>query len=201
MAKFKFLVLVISIFFVIQSCSLPHYMMENKAQTTGLDFTKGKWLINDIDCPGNVYQQLFQESTKDFGLFLADRLYPVYNVKGIILPQKIKFNPSKNDIKEMKKGCVGFDYFINIRAGKLKEEIGSIDLTPHHLNTSKTNQSEVFIEIYDLNLSEIIYSQKVIGTSSAVKDNQDVHFSRASSGLIMGAYRKLINDISSKSIK
>ena len=176
-------------------------MMENKAQTIGVDFTKGKWLINDIDCPGKVYQQLTEESTKDFSVFLSDRLFQVYKVKGLILPQKIKFNPSKNEIKEMKKGCADFDFFINIRAGKLKEEIGSIDLTPHKLNISKSNQSEVLIEIYDFNLAEIIYSQKVIGETTQVKDNQDVHFSKASNSLIMGAYRRLIKDIESKSIK
>jgi hypothetical protein len=184
------------------SCSFPHYIIENSAQTTGLDFTQGKWLINDIDCPGNVYKELTDMSSKDFGNYLQQRLYPVYNVKGIILPQKIDFNPSKTTLKEMKKGCVGFDYFINIRAGKLKEDIGGFDLAPHRtINKSRSNESEVLIEVYDLNLLEIIYSQKVIGTTTISNDNQDVHFSKTSRSLILGAYNKIIQDIDKKSIK
>ncbi|MBC7524339.1 MAG: hypothetical protein H7239_07870 [Flavobacterium sp.] len=187
---------------LIQSCSFPHYIIQNRAQTTGLDFTRGKWLINDIDCPGNVYKELTLMSYKDFGNYLQDRLFRLYDVKGIILPPKIDFNPSKKFLKEIKKGCIGFDYFINIRAGKLKEDIGGIDLTPHNnSNKTRTNESEVLIEVYDLNLTEIIYSQKVIGTTTIANDNQDVHFSKTSRSLLLGAYNKIINDIDKRSIK
>jgi hypothetical protein len=184
-------IILFCVFFLVISCSVPNYMFENKAQTIGVDFTKGKWLINDIDSPGIVYKQLTDESLKTFGLYLNDRLYPVYSVKGIILPKKINFNPSKNEIHEMKKGCVDFDYFINIRAGKLKEEIGSLYLNSRNSNKTKSNQSEVVIEIYDLNHSEIIYSQKIIGTINTIKDNQDIHFSKATYGLIMGCYKSI----------
>ncbi len=184
------------------SCSFPHYMIENKAQTTGLDFTKGKWLINDIDCPSNVYKEFTEMSSKDFRNYLQDRLYPLYEVKGIILPQKIDFNPSKKTLKDMKKGCNDFDYFINIKARKLKEDIAGLDLTPHRTNNRQgANESEVLIEVYNLNLSEIIYSQKVIGITTTVNDNQDVHLSKNSRSLLFGAYNKIMRDIDKKSIK
>lgn len=199
----KTCVIFILSFIVFQSCSFPHYIMENKVQTTGLDFTQGKWLINDIDCPGNVYKTLIERSSKDFGNYLNDRLFPVYDVKGLILPQKLSLNPNKNILNEIKKGCVGFDYFINIRAGKLKEDIGGLDLTPSNYNNkSRSNQSEVWIEVYDLNLLEIIYSQKAIGiTTVAENDSQDVHLSKTSRGLLLGAYTKIMNDIDKKSRK
>ncbi len=184
------------------SCSFPHYMFENKAQTLGLDFTQGKWLINDIDCPGNVYNELTQMSAKDFGGYLQDRLSPVYDVKGLILPQKINFNPSKKTLQEIKKGCEGFDYFINIRAGKLKEDVGPLDINPQNLiSQSRSNQSEVLIEVYDLNLAEVIYSQKVIGTTTVANDHQDVHLAKTSRSLLLGAYGKIMQDIDKRSIK
>ena len=94
-----------------------------------------------------------------------------------------------------------FDYFINIRAQKVKEDIAGIDSTPHRFKKLKKNQSEVTIEVYDLNLAEIIYSQKVIGITQRENDNDDVHFSKTSRNLIMGAYRKLMNSIEKSSIK
>ena len=183
------------------SCSAPNYIFENKTQTIGVDFTKGKWLINDIDSPGNVYKQLTEMSSKDFGEYLQDRLEIVYNVKGIILPKKVVINPDKHTLQQIKKGCVGYDYFINIRAGKLKEDVGSLDITPHRVSKERSNQSEVIIEIYDLNLAEIIYSQKVIGSTTIHNDNQDVHLAKNSRSLIFGAYNRLIKDIDKKSIK
>ena len=183
------------------SCSFPNYVFKNEAQTIGVDFTNGKWLINDIDCPGNVYKQLTKMSSKDFGKFTQNRLEIIYNVKGILLPRKIGFNPDKHTLQQIKKGCENYDYFINIRAGKLKEEVGPLDTTPHRLGEERSNQSEVIIEIYDLNLAEIIYSQKVIGTTTVNKDNQDVHLAQTSRSLIFGGYNKLIKDINKKSIK
>ena len=112
------------------SCSFPYYVFENKAQTIGVDFTKGKWLINDIDCPGNVYKQLTEMSSKDFGEFTQNRLEIVYNVKGILLPRKIEFNPDKHTLQQIKKGCVDYDYFINIRFSRIQKttESGSVTL-------------------------------------------------------------------------
>ena len=141
-------------------------------------------------------------SEKDFGGYLQDRLFPVYQVRGIILPQKINFNPNKNNLLEMKKGCDGFDYFINIRAGKLKEDLGPLDIKPQNRRIQeRSNQSEVLIEVYDLNLAVIIYSQKVIGTTTVTNDHQEVHLAKTSRSLLLGAYSKIMQDIDKRSIK
>jgi hypothetical protein len=199
MRKILFLLFATALFI---SCSFPNYIIENKAQTLGLDFTQGKWLLNDIDCPGNVYKELTQMSERDFGSYLQDRLFPVYGVREIILPRKINFNPSKNKLLEIKKGCDGFDYFINIRAGKLKEEVGPLDIKPQNrISQERSNRSEVLIEVYDLNLAQIIYSQKVIGTTIVTDDLQEVHLAKTSRSLLLEAYNKIMKDIDKKSIK
>ncbi|KAB1156701.1 hypothetical protein [Flavobacterium luteum] len=185
---------------VASSCTLPRYVFENKGQTTGLDFTKGKWLINNIDSPSEVSVQLTKKAKDDFENYLSNRLFFIYEPKGIILPKKITMNPSKGTLIEIKKGT-NFDFFINIRAGKIKDELGLIDTTPHNFYTDRNNQSEVVIEIYDLNLAQIIYSQKVIGTVSSIKSNEDVKFYKSTQSLILGCYKKLIRDIKQKSIK
>lgn len=180
MKKSSRILLLLFLFF--NSCSLPNYIFDNKAQTTGLDFTNGKWLINDIDCSGDVYGQLTKMAKEDFGKYLDGRLFYTYEVKGIILPKKNGINPTKNTLKEIKIGS-NFDFFINIKARNVKEEIGGIDTTPHRFKKAKKNQSEVTIEVYDLNLAEIIYSQKVIGITQRENDNDGVHFSKTSRNL------------------
>jgi hypothetical protein len=197
--KVKIIILWI-ILTIASSCNLPRYVFENKGQTTGLDFTKGKWLINNIDSPSEASVQLTKKAKDDFGKYLPNRLFFIYEPKGIILPKNITINPNKRILEEIKKGS-DFDFFINIRAGKIKDELGVIDTTPNNFYNDKNNQSEVIIEVYDLNLAQIIYSQKVIGTISSTKNNGDVQFYKSSQSLILGCYKKLMKDIEGKSIK
>ena len=190
----------ISIIFFTVACRVPNYHFENSFQTTGLDFSRGKWLLNEVDCPSNVHKQITNLSYSDFHSFIENRLCLTNEVAGIILPQKIPFNPSKKTLNDIKLGA-NFDYFINIKAVSLKNELGIVDFTPHKLYSDRTSSVEVAIEIYDLNLKEIIYSQKVIGSINSSKDNNDVHFSHANRNLIISAYKKLMRDINKKSIK
>jgi hypothetical protein len=192
------------VFFVastfIVSCSIPKYVFENKGQSTGVDFTTGKWLLNEVDAPSNVEDQLTALVLKDFKGFLNDRVIPINEAKGLLLPRKINVNPDKKTLEDLKKGT-NFDFFINIKASKTKEDFGSVDLTPSRFNNGGMNQSEVLLEVYDLNIAEIIYSQRVIGSTELPQDNQDVHVSKSSRSLLIGAYKKLIKDIEKKSIK
>lgn len=195
----KYFVLFVLLFLLV-SCSFPSYIFENKAQATGVDFTSGKWLLNNVEAPVDVEDQLAALVLKDFKNFLSNRVTPVNEVKGLLLTKKVDLNPNKNLLEDIRKGT-NFDFFINIKALHVKEEFGVIDVTPHRFNTGGTNQSEVVLEIYDLNRAEIIYSQKVIASIEMPKDNQDVHFFKPSSSLVMRAYKKLKKDIDKKSIK
>lgn len=196
--KKYFILFIVSAFLI--SCTMPKYIFDNKGQSTGVDFRTGKWLLNEIDAPSNVEDQLTALALKDFKGFLNDRLVLVNEAKGLLLPRKIDVNPDKKILEDLKKGT-NFDFFITIKASKIKEDFGSVDLTPSRFNNGGTNQSEVLLEIYDLNLAQIIYSQRVIGSTELSQDNQDVHFSKSSRSLLIGAYKKLIKDIEKKSIK
>lgn len=196
--KKYFILFIVSAFLI--SCTMPKYIFDNKGQSTGVDFRTGKWLLNEIDAPSNVEDQLTALALKDFKGFLNDRLVLVNEAKGLLLPRKIDVNPDKKALEDLKKGT-NFDFFITIKASKIKEDFGSVDLTPSRFNNGGTNQSEVLLEIYDLNLAQIIYSQRVIGSTELSQDNQDVHFSKSSRSLLIGAYKKLIKDIEKKSIK
>lgn len=192
-------ILVIVISFLFLSCSIPRYLLKNSEQTTGVDFSRGKWLLNFIEATSGTQNKLNILALKDFSKILKERLVYIPNAKGLLLPKKIEINPSKLVLSNLKKGT-DFDYFINIKASYVKSQLGIIDFTPHKYNKGGMNESEVILEIYDLNTSEIIYSQCVVGFVTQVSDSDDVHFSKSNDDLILGAYKKLIDDIEKKSI-
>ena len=183
------------------SCLNSNYIVENKFQTIGLDFSKGKWLLNEIDCPNKVYKTLGYAVNKDFKRILGSRFYKTGDVNTIILPKKININPDKNSLSAISKGCIGYDYMINIKASIIKSELGTIEISAHNFKEDKTNKSEVIMEVYDINSSQIIYSQRVSGTSSIYKSNKtDVEFSKSAETLVVRSYKKLMKKLMKKSI-
>lgn len=198
MKKIKKIIFIL--FLVASSCSIPNYLIENKSQTVGLDFTKGKWLLNEIDCPNSVYKQLKDKVNKDFGRILGIRFFQTGNINSIILPKKIEINPSKEVLKKINIGCKGYGYLINIKAIIIKEEFGGVDITSSNFKTEKVNQLEVILEVYDINLSEIIYSQRISGRVKLLESRSDVNFPKDSNMLIIGSYKKLMKLLEKKSI-
>ncbi|WP_395076734.1 hypothetical protein [Flavobacterium sp.] len=186
--------------FLMMSCATSSYVLENRTQTTGLDFTKGKWLLNEIDVPYSLSYELNKQIFTDFEKNLGSRLVRLSDTKGVIVPYKMGFYPNKETLKNLKIGANDFDYFINVKAEIKKNQFGEIDITPQKLNHGGKKQSEVTIEIYDLNLLQIVYSQKAIGSVNLPQNNGDVKLSNSVYNLIRGGYKRLIKDINNKSI-
>lgn len=185
----------------LQSCSLPNYYFENNTQNFGVDFTSGKWLLNKIDAPLWVEDRLKEQVYDDYSALLGNRLLKIEDAKGLLLPKKIPLQPNKQELKELKIGT-NLDFIINIKASNLENDFNGISLTNHKFQKGETNSNEVILEIYDLSLLEIIYSQKVVGSASIPENSSsDVNFSKSSNSLILGAYKKLMKDLKKKSIK
>ncbi|WP_139260405.1 hypothetical protein [Flavobacterium defluvii] len=167
---------------------------------TGIDFSSGKWLLNGIDSPYKINDKLTKLAINDFDKLIRTNLNYAPVTKGLLLPKNIPFNPNLTELKNLKLGN-DFDYFINLKAKVLKDEIGVIDFTvTNSLKESYKNEVEIEIEIYDLNNSEIIYSKTIKGSVEISKNSQDFYIAKTTDGLILGAYKKLIRDINKKSI-
>ena len=187
--------------FLLTSCATPNYILENRTQTTGLDFRQGKWLLNEIDVPYNLSDELNKQIYIDLEKNLGNRLIKLKDTKGVILPYKMGFYPNKETLKNLKIGANGFDYFINVKAEIKKNQFGEIDITPAKSNLGGKKQAGIIIEIYDLNLLQIVYSQKAIGTINLPQNNGDVNLSVSAYSLIRGGYKRLMKDINNKSIR
>lgn len=210
MKENKLICSIILLFFFFSSCSTPAFLFLTPKQT-GVDFTSGKWLLNEIDAPKNSKDHLTAESMKFFKKNLGERISYIHDVNGLLVPRKIPLNPNKTKLKELKEGT-GFDFFINISTKKNKSDFATIELYQSDSETGK-NEASVIVEIYDLNLQQIIYSQNVVGitrkeasesmwqTEKSDKLIDNIAFYKNSNQLMTKALKKILKDIDKKSIK
>lgn len=197
-------------FITFSSCTTSTYMF-NSGPRSGVDFTSGKWLLNELDCPKNSKDKLTEASLEFFKKNLGERVFYIHDVNGLLVTRKINLNPSKTKLKELKDGT-GFDFFINISTKKNRSDFSSIELYQADNETGK-NEASVIVEIYDLNSQEIIYSQNVVGVarkeekesvwptekSSKLIDNID--FYKSANKLMLGALKKIFKDLDKRSVK
>ncbi|WP_431244133.1 hypothetical protein ACQ9BO_07035 [Flavobacterium sp. P21] len=210
MNKTKLICSITFLFIFLSSCSKPSFLFLTPKQT-GVDFTSGKWLLNEIDAPKNSKDRLTDESMKFFRKNLGERISYIHDVNGLLVPRKIPLNPNKTKLKELKEGT-GFDFFINISTKKNKSDFSTIELYQSDSETGK-NEASVIVEIYDLNLQQIIYSQNVVGitrkeasepmwqTEKSDKLIDNIAFYKNSNQLMTKALKKIFKDIDKKSVK
>jgi hypothetical protein len=195
---------------VASSCQSPTYMFMT-GQRTGVDFTSGKWLLNELDCPKNSKDKMTSESLEFFRKNLGDRLFYINDVNGLLVTRKIHLNPNRVKLKELKDGT-GFDFFINITTKKNKSDFSTIELYQDESDSGK-NEAVVILEIYDLNLQQIIYSQNVVAithkkntksmweTKKSSKLIDNVTFYKNTDNLMLGALKRIFKDLKKRSIK
>lgn len=177
------------------------YISEKQNSNLGVDFTKGTWLLNKIDCPNNVLNDLTGLANTRFGAHLKDRMYSTSSLNNDLISTKIEFNPSKKELQELKKLTV-FDFIINIKAENLKENLPKIDITNHKYKNKSSNRGSVEVEIYDLNALEISYSKKITGIESiSESNNSDLNINKSTNEIIIACYKKIMTDLEKKSIK
>jgi len=203
MKKALFISILLS--FILASCVTSTYVFKFSA-TPGINFRKGKWLLNEIESPYIIRLQLTEIVKKEFSKYLKGNLYILNKTKGLMLPPKIPLNPSKQILKEIKAGT-RFDYFINIKTKILNDDVGGItfgttDDNNHVFNDDSDDYSNgdeskvrVTLEVYDLNNFNVIYSQTVIGITQLDNDSKGMTFAKDSYSLIITALHKIIKKI------
>ena len=195
---------------LVSSCSEKTYVLTNTNSKTGVDLTKGKWLLNELDCPKENTAKLTDITSDFFEKNLNDRYFYRKNVSGLLIPRQIPLSPTKQKLKELKEGT-GFDFFINISSKKNKNDLGDVGFYEDE-NSTGSNQSEVSLEIYDLNLQEIIYTQRAVGTvrpsnSKSVWETKksdklidNISFHKNTGRLMIGSLKRILKDLERKSI-
>jgi hypothetical protein len=196
MKVFSILIVVL----VVSSCNLPKYYFREDTNTTGVDFTTGTWLLNRIESSKNTEDRLTTLASEFFMKKTSNRFNAVYSTK-ILVPQKTNFPLTAEELKQIKIGS-NYDYFIQIKSGQTKNQLGSIDTTPSVFNENLSNEASIHMIIYDLNKQQIIYSKNAFGvTGNPEKNSRDVTLSKSSNELIIGCLKKILRDLDEKSIQ
>ncbi len=195
MKVFKFLILVV----LFSSCNLPKYYFKDDKTTTGVNFSEGKWLLDRIQTTKENEDKLTKMTTDYFREKLKNRFNTVFFEKALIA-QKNNFPLTSKELKQIKIGT-NYDYFIQIKSGSLKNELGSIDATPARFNNNLTNEASIQLIIYDLNTQQVIYHKNAFGvTGNTEKNSNDINLSKSSRSLLFGSLKKIFKDLDEKSI-
>ena len=185
---------------VLSSCNIPKYYFKDDAITTGVDFSEGKWLLDKVDASRENEDKLTKITSDFFYKKLENRFNTVYKEK-VLISQKNNFPLTKEELKQIKIGS-NYDYFIQIKSGQTKNQLGSIDTTPSVFNENLSNEASIHMIIYDLNKQQIIYSKNAFGvTGNPEKNSRDVTLSKSSNELIIGCLKKILRDLDEKSIQ
>lgn len=195
MKVFRFLLLCL----LVSSCNLPKYHFKEDNIKTGVDFTNGKWLLNGIESSKNTNDRLTAIATEFFTKKTSNRFNSVYSAK-VLVPQKNNFPLTAAELKQIKLGS-NYDYFIQIKSGKSKNELGSTEIRPSEFSENLSNEASLQMIIYDLNTQQIIYSKNAYGITKNPEENtRDVTFSKSSDELTIGCLKKILRDLDKKSI-
>ncbi len=184
---------------LLSSCNLPKYYFKDDSITTGVDFTKGKWLLDRIQTSKENEDKLTKMTTNYFEKKLDVRFKSVFN-ESVLISQKNNFPLSNEELKQIKIGT-NYDYFVQIKSGNTKNELGIIDNTPSRFNDNLTNEASIKLIIYDLNTQQIIYSKDAFGVTGNPENNSsDVTISKSSQSLLFGCLKKIFKDLDKKSL-
>lgn len=198
MKRYSYFFIGLTLVFLFSSCAIPHYQHTYES-TKGLDLRKGKWLVNHIESDLSLKAQdalamrLIKKLNKlsDISVVYIDSVNLHY-----LVPSQLEFDLSPETLSVLS-GTTDFDFIINVKATQLSDEMGSLVLP----NSSKyENQSEVYIDVYELSSGERVYSQRIVASIGSDKDDH-IHLSKSATRLIFGALNKGIKEIKKYSVQ
>ena len=156
--KIKFLFLLVMVF--LQSCHVS-VKREYQGLSGALVFTQNKkWLVNNLysDLDSFEKERLNKKILEQFQVLSKGNATSVDQANSEnLLPLKISFNPDLEQLESLKTNS-DFDYLVNIRTIKVRDQIASLELS-QPFEYSK-NEAFALLEIYDLKSLKKIYSQK-----------------------------------------
>lgn len=156
-----------------------------------LDFTKGKWLLGNINVTSDMKEELTQLVMKDFKEYLGERLKNAVGKNSLLLGNNTTLQPDEKQLKQLQIGT-GFDFFINIRCTNGVTDLSDFNWTEHSYFKSKDSYAKLTLEIYDLNLHQIVYSQ---AAKLTVEKRSLIGGGNQTEYVIRSCYKKIFQDI------
>lgn len=171
------------------SCAFPRYKHVTEANQK-LDFSKGKWIVNNIESPegtnadmtGIVLKKLDYRSITyidSLRLFLA-------------LPYNIPFSPDSVMLDNV--GVLSkYDYLINVKTGIIDDNPEGAYLK--NPTGYLKRRSEATIVIYDLKFHRKVYSDNVVASIILGVDDTNFRYAKSTKRLMYSALRKSLKTL------
>ncbi len=190
---FLFLLLLLTL----NSCVVSKFTPVSNEIYGGVDFSRGKWLLNSVDAHWRHKPSMNKEILTRLKKIKPDSLYFINDVDlKYISNRNMKFDISKEVLKLLHK-TTDFDFIINTRARILKNEVGPIQLAPRYQKGS--SMAEFEISIYDTKTQERIYSLKMAGEVTIPPNNENFILSDSGSTLLHKCIKKGLNRLKKNS--
>ena len=200
MKRYSYLFIGLTLVFLYSSCAMPHYQHTYES-SKGLDLRKGKWLVNHIESDMSLRAQdalamrLVKKLNKlgDISVVYIDSVSLDY-----LLPSQIQFELMSQVLAKLK-STTDFDFIINVRADRQIDQMPS-SIAPPNSSACK-NQSEVYIDVYEIASGDRVYSQRIVGSIGTYEGDSQIHFTKSATGLVFGALNKGIKEIKKYSVR
>ncbi len=169
--KSRLLLLCIAV--LLNSCLTARYSYNINGTPYGVDYNKGIWLLNTIDAPFTIKSRLDEISKTEFYKILGDSLKCADEENSFSMPY-ISIKPDSLLLRHVK-NISKCDFLIDIKAYKVKDELGFFEKSSSYKYENKT---ETVLHIYNLNSLEVIYTRTVTAVvSTNENDSNDTYFS------------------------
>jgi len=175
-------------FITLTSCHFPTYKVQG-TKNAQLDFSKGNWLLADINTSSENNNVLEKLANKSFETLLKERLTMQYEAKGLMVSPKVNLENIETHLKDFKNNQP-YDYLIFIEAKIFKNDMGNLVIG--QTVGPEENKTSVTLNVYDLNLKTQIYSQTVVGVLIIQDDSQDVSFAKSADKMLQNCLKRIL---------
>jgi hypothetical protein len=168
------------------SCAFPRYNHSSVVKQK-FDFSKGKWIVNDIQSPegmnADMKKMLFKILDSDY-LMSIDNLRLFYPI-----PYDVPFKPDSSML-QLIGSVTKCDYLINTKVGIVEDTPEG----PYLKNPTGylKRRSDAAIIIYDLKYGRIIYSDDIRASIILGVDDTNFRYAKSSKSLMYSAFRKVL---------
>jgi len=180
-------IILVVIFF--SSCAFPRYT-HNSEVKQNIDFSKGKWIINNIESPEGTNADLTRillKKLKGDSLIYIDSLRLSYP-----LPNIIPFGLDSVMISRIRL-FMDYDYIINVKVDIIDDD-NKIQYLSAPIGSVK-RKSEATIVIYDLRYYRKVYSDNVIASIVLGVNDIQIRYVKSSEKLMFSALREALKTL------
>tara|TARA_B100000953_G_scaffold51079_1_gene39399 strand:+ start:355 stop:933 length:579 start_codon:yes stop_codon:yes gene_type:complete len=186
----KKLVFFILVTISIQSCNTPSYVFSNVSQKT-YSFPEGTYLLNIIDAPESVRLELRELIFDKLEDRIPDgKLVSIQDTPVTLINSQPGFNNSAEYLEQLSSRAKGYDYFINIKAEKPADDLGSLQIG--NIDPGEANVTKVSLEIINLNEKVRVYNSHVRSELKVPDDSKDFAFSVSAQSMMKNSLKKIL---------